>query len=322
MYGVIFGVACLCLYLGYVMGQHAARAGYGTVVDDGLPSDDCSAEIDYECALSLLETVRALTTAVNTGVNRYSAELQEISADLQKSPASEAAVVLSAAARLMEANKQLQTNLSTAKAEILEQREQLGSAMNQAMTDELTGLNNRRALNQELERAINQAEHAQGHLSLVMVDLDHFKRFNDTYGHPAGDQLLRTVATLLSKATRGRDFVARYGGEEFSAILANVNLEQAHIPAERIRRTVETHTFLLGDEVLPVTVSVGLAEWRAGETAHDLIQRADMALYAAKEFGRNCCYAHDGEACAPVQVALSAREVNTTSQLGFVLPNA
>jgi diguanylate cyclase (GGDEF)-like protein len=322
MYGAIFGIACLSVYLGYVLGQHAARRGYGLHLDDGLPQDDRSPEIDFEVAESLLNTVRELTKAVDTGVNRYSAELQEISADLQQSPVSEATVVLSAAARLMEANRKLQADLSTAKAEIVEQREQLGSAMNQALMDELTGLHNRRALNQELARVIHNTERTGGKLSLAMVDLDHFKSFNDTYGHPAGDQLLKTVASLLTKATRGRDFVARYGGEEFSAILVNADIERAQIPAERIRRTIDFHTFMLGDEVLPVTVSVGIAEWQPGESPEELMVRADLALYAAKDAGRNRAFYHTGETCLPIKPNLPQHDANTVSQLEFVMPNS
>jgi diguanylate cyclase len=322
MYGLIFGIACLCVYLGYVLGQHAAQRGYGVHLDYGLPADDRSPEFDLEVAESLLNTVRELTKVVDTGVNRYSAAVQEISADLQKVPVAEATVVLSAAARLMESNRKLEADLTNAKAEIVEQKVQLGSAINQALTDELTGLHNRRALDQELERLIHQAKRSGGRLSLAMVDLDRFKSFNDTYGHPAGDQLLRTVATLLTEATRGRDFVARYGGEEFSAILANADLAHAQIPAERIRRTIANHTFFLGDEMLPVTVSVGLAESQPGESADELIVRADLALYAAKDAGRDRCYFHNVETCLPVATNLPSGDNNTVSQLDFVLPNA
>lgn len=144
-------------------------------------------------------------------------------------------------------------------------------------TDELTGLPNRRALNDDLPREMERAQREVRGLCLAMVDLDHFKRYNDANGHPAGDRLLATAAVRWRDALRsGTDLLARYGGEEFAVVLPTT-VDAAHETLERMRRSTPEGQ----------TVSIGLASWDGSESIEDLVARADAALYRAKAAGRD-----------------------------------
>ena len=156
-----------------------------------------------------------------------------------------------------------------------------------SLRDGLTGLFNRRhfdeALGLELERA-----RGFGHaVSLVMLDVDHFKRVNDSFSHVVGDAVLRNVAQVLTRELRQSDFAARYGGEEFALILPHTSVDGARIAAEKVRVAIATADWAKLTPGHPVTVSLGLSQWRPGEAAVELLLRADQALYAAKAAGRN-----------------------------------
>jgi diguanylate cyclase (GGDEF)-like protein len=153
----------------------------------------------------------------------------------------------------------------------------------QRHTDSLTGLSNRRAFDRRLEEEVHRAQRYGSELSLIMTDVDHFKRYNDEYGHAAGDEVLKLVADAMAEVGRASDFVARFGGEEFVVILPETALSGAVIFAERFRRGIAAVEYPMGS----ITASLGVAELEEGESAHDLLKRADAALYAAKDAGRN-----------------------------------
>lgn len=154
-----------------------------------------------------------------------------------------------------------------------------------SLTDELTGLPNRREFNETLARLV-AARQRYGHIfSVAMIDIDHFKRVNDTLGHQVGDRVLKQLAEILRKATRKNDLVARWGGEEFVVILDATNLKNARIPLERIRQMVEIADFGINRKV---TISIGFASPADSETSEKLMENADRALYRAKAEGRNC----------------------------------
>lgn len=154
----------------------------------------------------------------------------------------------------------------------------------QATTDGMTGLANHRAFQEELQRQAARAERSAAPLSLLLLDVDKFKQYNDAFGHPAGDDVLRTVANLLATQVRDGDLPARYGGEEFAVVLPETDAETAKQIAERIRAAVEAYPF----PNRAVTVSIGVAQRFQTETPDATIQRADVALYEAKSAGRNC----------------------------------
>ena len=166
----------------------------------------------------------------------------------------------------------------------------LEKSENDATRDSLTGLANRRVFDAALPAAAIQADVTRTPLSLLMLDIDHFKMFNDRYGHPLGDNVLRLLGGVLMEHLKGRDTAARYGGEEFAAILPGADLAAAVTVAEQVRGILESRPIVnrnTGQRFGVVTCSIGAACYRHGESLGDLIERADQALYRAKHAGRN-----------------------------------
>jgi len=172
--------------------------------------------------------------------------------------------------------------------EVTESRRLQAEYRRHASVDALTGLYNRRWLAEMLPRQVERARGSGEDLTVVMVDVDHFKRFNDTYGHAAGDYVLFAVGKQLQRSFRPTDLVARYGGEEFTVILPRTAGVHGCVAAERVLRAVADAGLVLDDGTeVRVTVSMGVASLAPGQTAHDLIQAADRGLYQAKGAGRN-----------------------------------
>lgn len=158
-----------------------------------------------------------------------------------------------------------------------------------ANLDALTGLHNRRWINATLEQHYRDSQQQKTALSLVIIDIDHFKKFNDSYGHLAGDEVLKQVAATMKGKLRPNEIVARFGGEEFVILLPAVPVNIAGMIAERVRRGVENCSYHdpQSKQNVPITVSLGVAQLQANNTLNDLIQQADQALYRAKQQGRN-----------------------------------
>jgi diguanylate cyclase (GGDEF)-like protein len=152
--------------------------------------------------------------------------------------------------------------------------------------DPLTGAYNKRFFEEALAKEAAKSSQARSELCLVLFDVDHFKRINDGYGHPAGDEVLRSVAAAVKQSLAGIG-LARVGGEEFAFMLPGASLAAGRLRAEAVRRLVETTPFRFGETVIPVTISLGVAEQKADEDAAKLYQRADAQLYEAKRSGRN-----------------------------------
>ncbi len=151
-------------------------------------------------------------------------------------------------------------------------------------TDKLTGISNRRHFDEEISEEFDRADRRGRPLSILLLDVDKFKAFNDSFGHAAGDKTLKRVAKVLSESKRPSDFVARYGGEEFVVLLPNTSEEGAAILAERIRKAIQN----FGWDLRPVTVSIGVATYNGGDrTVQQLLEVADEALYSSKSSGRN-----------------------------------
>jgi diguanylate cyclase (GGDEF)-like protein len=165
----------------------------------------------------------------------------------------------------------------------------LSHDLKSAMTDSLTGLMNKEYLMKRLAAEVERTKRYHNPLSFLMIDLDHFKKVNDTYGHLAGDEVLRRVAMCIRADLRGTDFGARFGGEEFSLMLPETTLRDARHIAERLRERIEELRVTYGSHEIRVTTSVGVACYSDGlVTPEDIIQAADEALYRAKREGRNC----------------------------------
>lgn len=160
-----------------------------------------------------------------------------------------------------------------------------------AVTDGLTGLYNHRHFQERLSEEFQRIERIPQSLSMILIDLDHFKKINDIYGHPAGDVVLKGLASILKKTLRGIDIIARYGGEEFAAVLLNTESKGAYKIAERLRIKVMHTPFFAGENKLLLTLSIGIATYpHDAVTKEELISRTDQALYYAKKNGRNQVY--------------------------------
>jgi diguanylate cyclase (GGDEF)-like protein len=157
-----------------------------------------------------------------------------------------------------------------------------------AITDGMTGLFNHRHFQESLEREIERADRAKQPLTLLLLDIDHFKKINDTFGHPAGDFILKSMAGLIKDTARKIDILARYGGEEFAALLPGIDLKNARKTADRWRKKIQSTTFRREKQSFSITVSIGFALFpNDAGNKKDLIEKADRALYLAKETGRN-----------------------------------
>ena len=182
----------------------------------------------------------------------------------------------------------------------------------ESSTDALTKVANRKHFDQALDHAIDDASQSKTPLSLLLCDVDHFKTFNDTFGHIVGDHVLRLIATAIKQSVRGQDMPARYGGEEFAVILPSTTGRQALAVAENIRRAIAQRPLTkrsTGEMLGTITISAGIAEFRHGETAWSLIERADACLYAAKRAGRNCVKSELGFGAAPCNLGGLVRPV-------------
>jgi len=187
-------------------------------------------------------------------------------------------------------SQHLRQMLEETRQEIDTLRDELEQTRQQATTDPLTGLLNRRGFESALQLACNQASQHKQALSLLVIDIDHFKNVNDTHGHLAGDKVLRNVGTILSANIKGKDIVCRFGGEEFAILLTDTGLQNGIRVAEILRLNIERSRLKLGDgQQSPeqVTISIGVTEYVYGESTEDFIKRSDDALYQSKRAGRN-----------------------------------
>ncbi|MEP7030750.1 MAG: GGDEF domain-containing protein [Pseudolabrys sp.] len=187
-------------------------------------------------------------------------------------------------------NQQLEARLNASKQEIDELQVNLEAVRTESLTDPLTQLANRKFFDNTLAQAIADARDKNEPLSLLMTDIDHFKNFNDSFGHLTGDQVLRLVAISVKQNVKGQDTAARYGGEEFAIVLPNTVLRSAITVADHIRRAVMTKELMkrsTGEHLGRVTISIGVATWHKNDTMQTLIERSDTCLYAAKRHGRN-----------------------------------
>lgn len=192
--------------------------------------------------------------------------------------------------KMEQINQTLETRLAESTSEVGQLRDDLEDMRREALTDALTGIANRKLFDMELRRQARDAMETGENLSLLMLDIDYFKKFNDTYGHQTGDEVLKLLASTMSKSVKGDDIPARYGGEEFTVILPSTDLAGAVHVAEHIRERISSKKLInraTNQDLGRITVSIGAAAFEFGEPLRHLIKRADQALYKAKGNGRN-----------------------------------
>lgn len=198
--------------------------------------------------------------------------------------------LLAATTKMNEHTADLERKLNQTTAEVNTLRENLEKVRTEAMTDALTGIANRKRFDEYILQQCNSAEHSNENLSLILCDIDHFKRFNDTWGHQTGDQIIRFVASCLQRYASKAHLVARYGGEEFAVIMPDTDEKTAFDLADNIRASVESKKLLrksTNEDMGTVTISLGVAQYESNDSIEELIERADEALYRSKHAGRN-----------------------------------
>lgn len=241
-----------------------------------------------------VDQVMAMIHAATGSSLNYSKDLADATQQLELADSESLRAIveglIQSTAEAEAANKVLQDRLNTSRTEIQQLRGELQDVVDEAMTDPLTSLANRKRLDLSLASAVTTSLNKSEPASVLMIDIDHFKTFNDRYGHLTGDHVLRLVAATIKENVKGQDIAARYGGEEFALVLPNTALRSAVSLAEQIRRSVFTRELVMRETREPlgrITLSIGVALVRAGDTVQTVLGRADVCLYAAKRSGRN-----------------------------------
>lgn len=242
-----------------------------------------------------LNTVAQAIDEAKKSSQAYGATLADASRELTHDQGAEAVrrlvdTLATATRRVQRENKSLEKRLKDSTAEVNRLKDHLEQVRRDATTDSLTNLANRKAFDEELARAREESAKTGEPLCLAVLDIDHFKRFNDTWGHQTGDQVLRYVASVIGRLAAPPRFAARYGGEEFGMLFPNESLGAVKRILEEIREEVSSRTLRrrsTNEELGAITVSAGLAQLHVNESAASLLERADTALYASKRSGRN-----------------------------------
>ncbi|HOP40538.1 MAG TPA: diguanylate cyclase [Geobacteraceae bacterium] len=189
--------------------------------------------------------------------------------------------------RMISSNTTLKRELSHSQEILATQRQQIETLKTEVRIDGMTQLANRAYFDEKIQEMIRLRDRYGDPFSLLVIDVDNFKEINDTHGHPGGDRILKGVAYKIKTSLRSSDFVARFGGDEFAAILIKAGATTASTTAEKVCRQVRESRFVLDGNDVQTTISIGVAETAAGESAESLLKRADAALYRVKEAGRD-----------------------------------
>lgn len=278
---------------------------------------ECNMDVEWalrEDIQHLLEKLAVSTKETDSQAHQFDTSLHEYGATLKQNldPPKLIALIKSMASdtsKMINSMQDLQTELVASKQKVEKLHQELLSARGEALIDPLTGILNRRGFENSAKLTLSNHETLSKGLCLLMVDIDHFKLINDTYGHLFGDKVIRAIANTLKSKVRGQDSVARMGGEEFALLLAETDIAGARTVAENMRQTVErcqiqrldTHEKIGG-----ITISIGIAAYAAGNNLVDLLGDADKALYTSKRQGRNRTTVYDG-LVSPVEAVTAVR---------------
>jgi len=244
--------------------------------------------------LEVMTTMRSSMEAASSDANVFDAQLAAFGEDLSTVSSAEdltlrVDTMRSDVDKMNKSMTTLNARLEASHRTVASLQNELKLAREEASLDALTGILNRRGFDLELARHCRESSDTATPLCLVMVDIDHFKKVNDSYGHPFGDKVIRAVGQAMSQLTQRKDVAARYGGEEFALLLPETSAIEAREVADRIRRAISRGQIKSNgiEPVGNITISAGVAEFARGEDPTSLTARADRALYASKQAGRN-----------------------------------
>ena len=285
--GLLFGTTLLAvgIALGFWMGKRGEAANVGQSL------------LEQKQMLAALKNMANWTTDFAGDFNRYQSTMESLTrdaADSKKVRTKEEVQRL--LDRIVDANSHLQTRLESAEEKLDMQTKQLAGYLTEARTDGLTGLANRKAFDQKLDECYAKWQETKHPFSLALIDIDFFKKINDTYGHPAGDTVLREISARLREISNESILVARYGGEEFG-IIFDGEVQQAASVVERLRLTIAGKSIGTDGHTISITISAGVARVIGDERIGKLVRRSDEALYSAKIGGRNQVVVQNGILC-------------------------
>lgn len=273
------------------------QSDINSIYDIHLSQDRLSEQIDSVGGevIDELDRLTVVIGNISVQVNRYGEDLAGASDQLGSAVSRESVkavieTLLRSTKTVQKNNRKLEEKLQRSLLEVRSLQQNLEIVRNESLMDALTSLGNRKFYNQSMSRLVKSSHQHHKPLSLIVADIDFFKRFNDIHGHLTGDHVLRLVGLALKQNLKGQDIACRYGGEEFAVILPDTSIKEALAVAEHIRRSVQSKELIKKStqEVLGrVTISMGVATLKDGDTATSLYERADHFLYAAKRAGRN-----------------------------------
>jgi diguanylate cyclase len=255
--------------------------------------DQASLRISQADLIEVIAKLADSTSLAEANVHQFNQNLRHSEQELLE-PSKPIDTIVS---YLLDSTKTMKASIEVMKQQIQDSREEINalqerleSALEEALSDPLTGLINRKGLSNAIENLLLPGELLNSPPSLLMLDIDHFKKINDTYGHPLGDRVIKMVGDILKQQIKGKDTAARYGGEEFCILLPETGLTDAVKVAENIRQTIEkTRINRASDnqEICRITISIGVACYQPDQSITDWFERADSALYRSKNEGRN-----------------------------------
>lgn len=244
--------------------------------------------------MEALMKVISSTDQLNSDVTHHSTALQNAESEIQQYEFTGQIVdaqqsLVQNIRHIVEANQKMENDLVVSKFKLEATAQELDRSRKEARTDALCKVANRKAIDETLNFMVSRFQSQQKSFGLMLIDIDHFKRINDTFGHEAGDEVLVNVGKALKECVRPEDFVGRLGGDEFVLMLEGLTTSSAELVGKRIRSTIELYNFNVGHkgESTVVTLSMGLAVIRGSDNSKSLYRRADQALYRSKELGRN-----------------------------------
>lgn len=287
MTGLLFGTTLLSLgvALGFWMGRRTAAP---------MSPGSSTPSMDPQQFLSLVRSMANWTSDVAGDVSKYQSQLTTLTEQAQKNSIDgnkeEFQRVLD---QILSANRALQSRLEAAEQKLESQTNQLEGFLTEARTDPLTGLSNRRVFDQRMDEQFAKFKSTQQPFTLALLDIDHFKKINDTHGHASGDEVLREVGARLREISDQCNLVARYGGEEF-AVVFNAPLAQSVKVMDQLRANVAAKPVLVDGKSIRVTFSCGVAQLQTGDRVGNLFRYTDEALYCAKQNGRNMVVTRSG----------------------------